>query len=117
MESEVFSRESAGRCAIKFTVINRNIQLLLTAKSSDDQSFCWDEGIRIADVLNNPSAHLSYLPEMMQFASASVASASVASGELVQTDRTSEGTGSGATTLAALSIVFCISAVISVLFI
>ena len=108
----MFSRESAGRCAIKFTAINRNIQLLLTAKSSDDQSFCRDEGIRIADVLNNPSAHLSYLPEMMQFASASVAS-----GELVQNDRTLEGTDSGATILAALYIVPYISAVFSVLLI
>jgi len=106
----VFSRESTGRCDVKFTVVNRNIQLLLPAKSSDDEAFCRDEGIRIADVVNNPAAHLSFLPDVMQFASASVAS-----GELVENERTSEGMGSGTFPLAAFHIMFYVTIAVPIM--
>ena len=73
VESDVFSRDATIRCNVEFTIVNRNIQLMLSAKTSGDEEFCRDEGIRIAEVLNNPKAHVIFLPDVMQFASAAVA--------------------------------------------
>ncbi len=74
VESDIFSQETYTRCEVEITVVNRNIQLTLSSKASEDAEFCQSEAERIAGVIQNPKGHLSFLPDVMQFASAAVAS-------------------------------------------
>ena len=110
VESDVLSRDATIRCEVEFTIVNRNIQLILSAKTSGDEEFCQDEGIRIAAVLNNPKAHVIFLPEVMQFASAAVAFAP----QVTQSNSDGPPTTSAASTQSAVAATFLFAVIITV---
>lgn len=73
VESDIFSSETTERCDVEFTMAKRNLQMILSAKTPGDEEFCSSESVRIATVLDNPKQFITFLPDVMQFASAAIA--------------------------------------------
>lgn len=77
VESDIIPMEVTQRCEIEFSLTSRNLQVVLTAKTSSDQQFCSDTSASIAEVIDNPRVLTSYIPDAFQFATAAVAGSSL----------------------------------------
>ena len=73
VESEVIPDELRDRCDIDFSLTSRNLQIVLSARTSDDEEFCSTTSERVADVIDNPQRITTYVPDSFQLATAAVA--------------------------------------------
>ena len=73
VESEVIPEELIDRCEIEFSLTSRNLQVVLSSRTSDDEEFCSIASERVAEVIDNPQQIIHYLPDSLQFATAAVA--------------------------------------------
>ena len=72
VESEIIPRQITERCNVEFTLTSRNLQIVLSAKTSDDEEFCNDQSTRIAELVDNPNELVKFAPDAFQFATAAV---------------------------------------------
>lgn len=79
VESDVIATEVTERCEIEFSLSSRNLQIILSARTSNDEEFCSDTSSAIADIIDNPQRLTSFFPESFQFAAAAVTGLSGAS--------------------------------------
>lgn len=73
VESDLIETEVTERCEIEFSLSSRNLQIILSARTSDDEQFCSDRSLAIAELIDNPERLMSYYPESFQFAAAAIA--------------------------------------------
>ena len=73
VESDIIPDEISDRCNLEITLVNRNFQVILSARTSADAEFCRNASAHIATVINDPTQYIEFLPEMFQFASAALA--------------------------------------------
>ena len=71
VESEIIPDEVVSRCEIEFSTYS-NLEIALLARTSDDQEFCNDISVKIAEFIDNPQELTTYVPESFQFATAAV---------------------------------------------
>ena len=73
VESEVIPDELRERCDIDFSLTSRNLQIVLSARTSSDEGFCSTTSERVAEVIDDPQKITTYMPDSFQFATAAVA--------------------------------------------
>lgn len=83
VESEIIPDEVVSRCEIEFSVYS-NLEIALLARTSDDQEFCNDVSVTIAEFIDNPQDLTTYMPDSFQFATAAVGGPPVAGSGSVQ---------------------------------
>ena len=78
-ESGFISEETTSRCEldVSFTP-SENLQIILEARTPEDEMFCGDESDRIARWINNPDVAADVLPpQVLQFAGAAVSAEAI----------------------------------------
>ncbi len=73
VESDVIPQEVLDRCEIDFSLTSRNLQIVLSARTGEDEEFCSTTSMRVAEVIDNPNTITTYVPDSFQFATAAVA--------------------------------------------
>ena len=73
VESEIIQKAMTKRCDFDFSLTSRNLQIVLSARASEDEEFCSTASEMVAEVINNPQRLTTYAPDLLQFATAAVA--------------------------------------------
>lgn len=77
VESEIIPTEVTERCNIEFSLKDRNLEIALSARTSEDEEFCGEVSNTVAEVIDDPQQLSSFYPDSLQFATAAVAGAPV----------------------------------------
>ena len=114
VESDIIEREVTQRCEVEFSLTHRNLQIVLSAKTSGDQEFCSNVASTVTSVISNPAQRLGFTPDALQFATAAVVGNPISI-----TPGNSDSSNSGAAeiiTLTSLSLCVIVSLIMSGIF-